>query len=234
MKQKLRIIVALDFDTQAAALQLVDSLDPALCALKVGSGMFSLLGAPFVKQLIDRGFKVFLDLKFHDIPDQVSRSCKVCADLGVWMLNVHAAGGLAMMREARQALASYGDDRPLLLAVTVLTSLDEQDLISIGVNKPLLDQAKDLALLAQSAGLDGVVCSAYEVEAIKAVCGKGFLAVTPGIRYSINEKNDQKRDISPENAIMKGSDFLVIGRPITQAEDPAGVLTQIHGRVVVL
>jgi len=234
MNSSPRIIVALDCDSQQKALQLADSMDPSLCALKVGSELFTLAGAALVRQLIAKGFKIFLDLKFHDIPNTVAHACAAAAELGVWMINVHASGGLAMMQAAKKALEPFGAQRPLLIAVTVLTSLDSQDLISLGVARPLLQQVESLALLAKEAKLDGVVSSAQEVEAIKAVCGPDFIVVTPGIRYTMSDKNDQKRDISPESAIMRGSDFLVIGRPITQAEDPALVLTQIHGKISLL
>lgn len=216
-----KLIVALDYDRQAAAIALVDQLDPSLCALKIGSEMFTLFGTDLVKLLVAREFKIFLDLKFHDIPNTVANACKAAAELGVWMINVHASGGLAMMQAARQALVSYGDYRPLLVAVTVLTSMSAADLIAAGVNEPLEQRVCALARLAREADLDGVVSSALEVPAIKAECGNDFLAITPGIRLLSNKQDDQVRITTPELALKAGSDYLVLGRPITQANDPA-------------
>ena len=222
-----KLIVALDFDDRSTAMTLVDQLDPTTCALKVGSEMFTLCGTDVVKTLINRQFKVFLDLKFHDIPNTVAHACKASANLGVWMLTVHAAGGLPMMRAARDALASYGDARPLLMAVTVLTSMSEGDLLATGIHGPLEMRACELACLAQKAGVDGVVSSALEVPTIKAACGKDFLAVTPGIRLVHDSLDDQVRVITPERAIKAGSDYLVVGRPITRARKPAEVVRDI-------
>ncbi len=215
-----KLIVALDFDNQASAMKLVDQLDPNQCAIKVGSEMFTLLGMDFVKALIARKFKIFLDLKFHDIPNTVASACSVAAEVGVWMLTLHATGGSQMMQAARQAVEPYGTDRPLLVAVTVLTSLPEKDLPEIGVHIPLQEHVVRLARLAQTAGLDGVVSSALEVPMIKAVCGSEFLTVTPGIRRLSDTQNDQVRMVTPEMAFKAGSDFLVVGRPITRAENP--------------
>ncbi|MFI4919697.1 MAG: orotidine-5'-phosphate decarboxylase [Legionellales bacterium] len=226
-----KLIVALDFDNQINALKLIDSIEPASCALKVGSEMFTHFGNPFIKQLIARNFNVFLDLKFHDIPNTVANACKAAADLGVWMMNVHASGGLHMMQAAKKALESYGNNGPILIAVTVLTSLSEMELTSIGINSSLLDQVKKLALLAKQAGLDGVVSSAYEVKSIKEECGARFITVTPGIRPTTSNKNDQTRVVTPKDAVILGSDYLVIGRPITEALDPAAVITEIHGSI---
>lgn len=223
----LKLIVALDFDSHAAAMSLVDKLDPTLCALKVGSELFTLLGADFVRALVTKQFKIFLDLKFHDIPNTVARACKVSADLGVWMLNVHAGGGLPMMRAAQDALVSYGDTRPRLIAVTVLTSMNAADLLATGIHEPLEKRVCDLACLAELAGLDGVVCSALEVPAIKAVCGHHFITVTPGIRLAHDSHDDQVRIITPEEAIKAGSDYLVVGRPITRARQPEQVVRDI-------
>ena len=223
----LKLIVALDFDDRSTALELVDQLDPTLCALKVGNEMFTLYGADFVRVLIARQFKVFLDLKFHDIPNTVARACKASADLGVWMLNVHASGGLTMMQAARNALVPYGPSRPLLIAVTVLTSLSAADLLSFGVVKPVEKWVDSLARLAQEAGLDGVVSSALEVPTIKASCGQHFLTVTPGIRFTTDGQDDQARVITPARAIKAGSDYLVIGRPITRASNPGQVVLDV-------
>jgi len=222
-----KLIVALDFDNQHTAMTLVDQLDPGLCALKVGSEMFTLFGTEFVKKLIARQFNVFLDLKFHDIPNTVAQSCKASADLGVWMVNVHASGGLAMMQAAQRALSSYGASRPLLIAVTVLTSMNSVDLLEIGIHEPLEQRVCALARLAQQASLDGVVSSALEVPAIKAACGHNFLTITPGIRLASDNDHDQVRVMTPERALNAGSDYLVIGRPITTADNPALALRTI-------
>jgi orotidine-5'-phosphate decarboxylase len=222
-----KLIVALDFDNLNSACALVDVIDPTTCALKVGSEMFTLFGAAFVKQLITKGFKVFLDLKFHDIPNTVANACKACADLGVWMLNVHASGGFAMMQAASKALESYQAEAPILIAVTVLTSFKEDELASIGIHLSLKEEVKALALLAQSAGLSGVVSSAHEVKSIKKHCGQAFITVTPGIRTCRSEQNDQQRTMTPAEALLQGSDYLVIGRPVTQSLNPAAVIAEI-------
>ncbi|HEN5664800.1 TPA: orotidine-5'-phosphate decarboxylase, partial [Legionella pneumophila] len=220
-----KLIVALDFDNQDNALQLVDKLDPDHCALKVGSELFTLLGPQFVKELVRREFKVFLDLKFHDIPNTVAKACHSAAELGVWMINVHAIGGLRMLQAAKESLKAYGQNRPLLIAVTVLTSFEEAELASVGISNSLPEQATHLAMLAREAGLDGVVSSAHEVKIIKQKCGENFITVTPGIRLPNNLKNDQSRIMTPQQAIREGSDFLVIGRPITQASNPYEVVS---------
>ncbi len=222
-----QLIVALDFNDEQEAFRLVQKLDPKNCVLKVGSELFTLFGTRFVTQLINQQFKVFLDLKFHDIPNTVAHACKAAADLGVWMVNVHALGGMRMMHAAREALESYGSNRPLLIAVTVLTSFDQFDLNALGINVPLIEQVKKLAFLTKESGLDGVVSSAHEVQSIKQICGSQFITVTPGIRLSTDAKNDQTRIMTPKEAIDAGSDYLVIGRPITQAVNPAEVVAQI-------
>ncbi len=215
------LIIALDYDSQNDALALVDQLDPTDCALKIGSEMYTLFGPALVKLLIGRGFKIFLDLKFHDIPNTVARACAASADMGVWMLNVHAAGGFAMMAAAQQAIAGYGQDRPLLIAVTVLTSMGEIELAAcLGVAKPLNEHVVYLAKCAKDAGLDGVVCSALEVPMIKTACGVDFLAVTPGIRMATDSQDDQVRVITPQLALKAGSNYLVVGRPITRSAHP--------------
>lgn len=224
----LKLVVALDFDTQKEADALVEQLNPNHCALKVGSELFTRLGPTFVRQLVDKNFKVFLDLKFHDIPNTVKKACLSVSDLGVWMLNVHASGGLTMMHEARLALDSLGKQRPLLIAVTVLTSMEKADLDQIGIQKTPEDHALYLAQLTNEAGLDGVVCSAYEARAIKKQCqDDGFVTVVPGIRLLGDDPNDQKRIMTPLNAINMGADYLVIGRSITKASNPAAVVTEI-------
>lgn len=222
-----KLIVALDFDNQSSAMALVDQLDPMLCALKVGSEMFTLFGTDLVRALVAKQFKIFLDLKFHDIPNTVAHACKAGAELGVWMLNVHASGGLAMMKAAQQALIPYGSTRPLLIAVTVLTSMSETDLQALGIHMPLEKRVCELAQLTHEAGLDGVVSSALEVAAIKAACGPNFLTVTPGIRLQSDAMDDQVRVTTPELALRAGSDYLVVGRPITKASNPAQVVREI-------
>lgn len=222
-----KLIVALDFENKDDALDLIDQLDPNSCAVKIGNEMFTLWGPVFVTQVINRGFKVFLDLKFHDIPNTVARACKAAAELGVWMLNVHASGGLEMMQAAVKALDPYKKNKPILIAVTVLTSFADKDLNDIGVDKPLLTQVGNLAQLANTAGLDGVVCSAYEVQKIKELCGEQFLTVTPGIRLPGNAADDQSRIMTAKQASDAGSDYLVIGRPITQAENPVNTVRDI-------
>ncbi len=222
-----KLIVALDFDNEHDALNLVEKLEPKNCALKVGSELFTLLGTNFVKQLVNRQFKVFLDLKFHDIPNTVAKACKAGAELGVWMMNVHASGGMSMMQAARTAIDSYGVNRPILIAVTVLTSFNQNELTSIGINIPVIDHVKKLAILTQESGLDGVVSSAQEVSVIKSACGDQFITVTPGIRLASNSSDDQSRVMTPKQALEEGSDYLVVGRPITQATNPEVVVAEI-------
>lgn len=223
-----KIIVALDYEKEAEALALVDQIDPSLCRLKVGKEMFTTLGINFVKQLHQRNFDVFLDLKYHDIPNTVARAVRSAADLGVWMVDLHASGGLRMMEEAKKILEPYGKDAPLLIAVTVLTSMEDLDLLQIGINASPMEQVLRLAHLAQRAGLDGVVCSPQEVEILRNACGEDFKLVTPGIRPIGTDFGDQRRVMTPTAAIRAGSDYLVIGRPITQADNPAEVLRSIN------
>ena len=223
-----KVVVALDFDNQADALAFVDKIQPSDCRLKVGKEMFTYFGPDFVKELVNRGFDVFLDLKFHDIPNTVAKAVTAAAELGVWMVNVHASGGLEMMEKAKAALAEYGDRAPLLIAVTVLTSMGEDDLRLLGITKSPADQVQHLAALAKQAGLDGVVCSSLEAESLKQNLGKEFKLVTPGIRPAGASLDDQKRIMTPEQAIAVGVDYLVIGRPITKADDPHAVLKQIN------
>ncbi|EDJ90977.1 orotidine-5'-phosphate decarboxylase [Haemophilus influenzae] len=223
-----KIIVALDFEKEAEALALVDQIDPSLCRLKVGKEMFTILGINFVKQLHQRNFDVFLDLKYHDIPNTVARAVRSAADLGVWMVDLHASGGLRMMEDAKKILEPYGKDAPLLIAVTVLTSMEDLDLLQIGINASPMEQVLRLAHLTQRAGLDGVVCSPQEVEILRNACGEDFKLVTPGIRPIGTDFGDQRRVMTPTAAIRAGSDYLVIGRPITQADNPAEVLRSIN------
>ncbi len=221
------IIVALDFDQKAQALSLLDQLDPDLCRVKVGKEMFTLFGPEWVKQLRAMNFDVFLDLKFHDIPHTVAQAVTAAADLGVWMVNLHSCGGLEMMRQARQALHSFGDESPLLIAVTILTSMSQQDLELIGVVSTLPQQVERLARLAADAELDGVVCSAQEAGMLRSLYPASFKLVTPGIRPENSAHQDQKRVMTPRQAIAKGSDYLVIGRPITHSQQPMRVLASI-------
>ncbi len=232
MNSPIKLIVALDFDNLSSALSLVDQLDPRQCALKVGSELFTLLGMDFVRKLVNRQFKVFLDLKFHDIPNTVARACAVAADAGVWMLTLHAIGGSQMLQAARNAIDGYGPNRPLLVAVTVLTSMRVADIAAVGITASLDEHVCVLAKLAKEGGCDGVVSSALEVPVIKALCGQDFIAVTPGIRRLADHQNDQARIVTPEMALMAGSDFLVVGRPITRAINPVSAvndfLTAMH------
>lgn len=226
-----KIIVALDFADANSTFALVEKLDPSLCKLKVGKELFTSSGPQLVEALVNKGFDVFLDLKFHDIPNTVSKACEAAAKLGVWMLNVHASGGLAMMQAAREGIARSGHS-PLLIAVTVLTSMDQATLNQLGVAGSLQEHVLRLATLTKQAGLHGVVCSAQEAEILKQVLGKDFYLVTPGIRPSANissvNADDQSRVVSPSQAIINGSNYLVIGRPITQAADPMSVLNALQ------
>ena len=225
-----RIIVALDFSSAEDALDLVARLNPAQCRLKVGKELFTRSGPALVEQLVGRGFDVFLDLKFHDIPHTVAQACKAAAALGVWMLNVHALGGGAMLRAAREALGD-APARPLLIAVTILTSMGDEDLRQIGLQGSAADNVLRLAGLAREAGLDGVVCSPREAGAIKARCGDGFACITPGVRPAGSAMQDQRRVSTPAAALADGADYLVIGRPITAAADPAAALASIQDEI---
>ena len=221
------VIVALDYDNAEAALAMAAKLDPAVCRVKVGKELFTIAGPDLVRKLVQSGFQVFLDLKFHDIPNTVAAAVRAAAKLGVWMVNVHASGGERMMRAAADALAPLGESRPLLIGVTVLTSTAEDELAPVGVKRPLKEQVVALAELAKSSGLDGVVCSAQEAESLKAACGSDFALVTPGIRPAGTDAGDQRRIVTPVDALRKGSDYLVIGRPVTGAEDPSAALKAI-------
>ncbi|MDP5291372.1 orotidine-5'-phosphate decarboxylase [Oceanimonas sp. CHS3-5] len=223
-----KVLIALDFAGEQQARALVAQLDPAQCRLKVGKEMFTLFGPDFVRHLVALGFDVFLDLKFHDIPNTVAKAVAAAAELGVWMVNVHASGGSRMMEAAKSALAPYGDKAPLLIAVTVLTSMTADELNQTGVLRSPAEQVLALARLTQQAGLDGVVCSAQEASLLKSELGPDFKLVTPGIRPAGSDAGDQRRIMTPELALKAGSDYLVIGRPITQAADPAAALTAIN------
>lgn len=227
-----RVIVALDFPNPIAALALADKLDPAACALKVGKEMFVVAGPEPVRWMVERGFNVFLDLKFHDIPNTVAQACAAATRLGVWMMNVHVAGGRAMLTAAREsvnaAAAERGATVPLLIGVTVLTSLADSDLREQGLTDGAAAQAVKLARMASACALDGVVCSAQEAIAMRAALGASFKLVTPGIRPRDSARNDQERIVTPEDAVAGGADFLVVGRPITRAADPVAALAAIN------
>jgi orotidine-5'-phosphate decarboxylase len=225
-----KIIVALDFPDAASALALVSRLDPALCRLKVGKELFTAAGPELVRTLAGRGFEIFLDLKFHDIPNTVAAACRAAASLGVWMLNVHASGGRRMLEAARDALADLAHP-PLLIAVTVLTSMSGEDLAETGVVDSPAGQVLRLARLTQSCQLDGVVCSAQEAALLRASLGTDFRLVTPGIRPAGADAADQRRVMTPVEALKAGATDLVIGRPITGAIDPLAVLQGIRSDI---
>ena len=221
------LIVALDYANERDALVLADQLDPAACRVKVGKELFTACGPAIVERLQERGFDVFLDLKFHDIPQTVAKACRAAARLGVWMLNVHASGGSTMLRAAREAMNdAAGTRRTLLVAVTVLTSMNDAALREVGVNSSVQDQVGRLATLAAECALDGIVCSALEASRLREAVPE-LLRVTPGIRPAQYAEDDQRRIMTPAAALASGSDFLVVGRPITAAEDPALALSQI-------
>lgn len=221
------LIVALDYANERDALVLADQLDPAACRVKVGKELFTACGPAIVEHLQERGFDVFLDLKFHDIPQTVAKACRAAARLGVWMLNVHASGGSTMLRAAREAVNdAAGTRRTLLVAVTVLTSMNDAALREVGVNSSVQDQVGRLATLAAECALDGIVCSALEASRLREAVPE-LLRVTPGIRPAQYAEDDQRRIMTPAAALASGSDFLVVGRPITAAEDPALALSQI-------
>ena len=226
-----RIIVALDFNKAKIALSLVDSLDPKLCRLKIGKELYTACGPGLLKQIQDRGFEVFLDLKFHDIPNTVAKAVNVAGNMGVWMLNVHASGGQAMMEAAREALLKFGSQRPKLIAVTVLTSLAQVDLNQVGIDCSPEEQVSKLAFLTRDAGLDGVVCSAAETRMLRVQLPKEFCLVTPGIRRATDAVGDQKRVLGPADAVRNGSNYLVVGRPITQADSPNEALLEFNSAI---
>jgi orotidine-5'-phosphate decarboxylase len=225
-----RIIVALDCADAASALDLSKRLEPGLCRLKVGKELFTRAGPDVVDRLQAQGFEIFLDLKFHDIPNTVAGACRAAADLGVWMANVHASGGRRMMEAAREAVETVARP-PLLIAVTVLTSLDRHDLEDTGIAGQPAEQVTRLARLAHACGLDGIVCSPTELGALAGALPDAFLRVTPGVRPAGADGGDQKRVATPAEAITAGADYLVIGRPITQAADPAAALLAIETEI---
>ena len=226
-----KIIVALDFNSSSQAVEFVGALDPKLCRLKIGKELFTAAGPNLVETMIKKEFDVFLDLKFHDIPNTVANAVKVAADLGVWMLNVHISGGSTMMKSAKDAIISHGGCKPILIGVTVLTSISSAELSEIGINNDLKDQVAQLAKLAYQSGLDGVVCSAEEAKLLRNSMPADFILVTPGIRREQDAAGDQKRVITPSQAIRNGSDYLVVGRPITQAASPSAALAAFNSEI---
>ncbi|MDP2694954.1 MAG: orotidine-5'-phosphate decarboxylase [Gallionella sp.] len=226
-----KIIIALDYPAAAPALALVERLQPALCRLKIGKELFTATGPGLVEQLQQRGFEIFLDLKFHDIPNTTAQACKAAAALGVWMVNVHASGGRRMMEAAREGLANFAKP-PKLIAVTVLTSMAQADLVELGITGTAAELVLRLAGLAQASGMDGVVCSAQEAALLRKKAGAGFCLVTPGIRPANVSADDQWRIMTPLAALQAGSSYLVIGRPITQAADPLQALLDINQEIV--
>ena len=233
-----RVIIALDFSDAARALSLAARLDPRECALKVGKELFVAQGPEPVRRMVARGFRVFLDLKFHDIPNTAAQACAAASALGVWMINVHASGGRSMMLAAREAVTRAAEERriaqPLLVAVTLLTSLGEHDLAEIGIHDSTQDSVLRLASLAAECGLDGVVCSAAEAAPLRRAMGPTFKLVTPGIRPGGAHADDQARIATPQDAIANGADYLVIGRPITAAADPLAALRAINASIEAL
>ena len=227
MDNRKRVIVALDVPDAAGALAIAARLDPALCRVKVGKELFVAAGPAVVGALQERGFEVFLDLKFHDIPNTVAGACRSAAKLGVWMMNVHASGGETMLRAAREAVSSVVRP-PMLIAVTVLTSLTNDDLERVGYTGSVMENVERLARIARACGLDGVVCSAQEATLVRKATGEDFTLVTPGIRLESDNRDDQARVVTPRDAVRLGANYLVIGRPITGSPDPAATLQSIN------
>jgi orotidine-5'-phosphate decarboxylase len=228
-----KIIIAMDFPHAAPALALAERLQPSLCRLKVGKELFTSTGPLLLEQLMKRGFEIFLDLKFHDIPNTTAQACKAAASLGVWMVNVHALGGRKMLEAAQKEIAN-STQRPKLIAVTLLTSMAQEDLADLGIAATPAEMVQRLAMLAHDSGLDGVVCSAQEAALLRKHCGDGFCLVTPGIRPAHASLDDQSRVMTPQAALQAGSSYLVIGRPITQAADPLQALLDINKEIGVM
>lgn len=225
-----RVIVALDFHSTAEATQLVATLNPELCRLKVGHELFTAAGPAFVEALIEKKYAVFLDLKFHDIPETVEKACLAAANLGVWMINVHASGGQKMLDAARRALAQTANT-PKLIGVTLLTSLEAADIETLGFRRSVPETVLHLAQLSKRCNLDGVVCSAREAALLRAELGPDFILVTPGIRLGDETKDDQQRVMTPREAHLAGADYLVVGRPITRSKNPLKVLQEINRQI---
>jgi orotidine-5'-phosphate decarboxylase len=212
----------------AQSIDMAKRLDPNQCRVKVGKELFTIAGPVILDELHKLGFDIFLDLKFHDIPNTVANAVSAAAKAGVWMVNIHASGGRRMMEASANALQQLSDNKTLLIAVTVLTSMDQSDLVEIGIDATPEQHVKRLAALAKSSGMDGVVCSAQESSMLSTELGKDFVLVTPGIRPAGSDQGDQKRIMTPAQAMAAGSHYLVMGRPITQASDPIAVLTQAN------
>jgi orotidine-5'-phosphate decarboxylase len=228
------VIIALDFPGEDETLKLVDQLDPESCRLKVGKELFTRCGPGLVSKLVERRFDVFLDLKFHDIPNTVARACEAAADLGVWMINVHSLGGEKMMAAAKEALqrrTASGQQETKLIAVTWLTSSGQAELDALGLDTTPERMVQRLARMTSNAGLDGVVCSAREAPVLRQLHNDDFLLVTPGIRPEGSSADDQQRIVTPQQAIADGSNYLVIGRPITRASDPCRILRTINSEI---
>ena len=221
------VIVALDFADEKQTLQFVRRLSPELCQIKIGKELFTATGRHLVEQLVNQGFKVFLDLKYHDIPNTVASACKIAAQMGIWMVDMHAGGGQRMMEAAAEAVSQF-QQRPYLIGVTVLTSMTQTDLAQTGVDRSIDEQVMHLARLSQQSGLDGVVCSAQEAVILRDQLGKEFLLVTPGIRLNSKSEDDQRRIMTPKDALAAGSSYLVMGRPIIRSADPVLLLQQIN------
>ena len=224
------VVVALDYPSAAPALGLAERLSPQLCRLKVGKELFTRCGPGLVETLQKQGYEIFLDLKFHDIPNTVAGAVRAAAELGVWMVNVHASGGRRMMEAAVESLSGR-EHRPLLIGVTVLTSMSDQDLAELGYAESAAQRVLRLAALAADCGLDGVVCSALEAPQLRAARGSDFCLVTPGIRLAGDEAGDQRRVVTPADALARGSDYLVLGRSVTGAEDPLAALQRVHAEL---
>ena len=230
MNTSSRIIVALDYVNPNDALTLVTQLAPDRCKLKIGKELFTRAGPDFVRTLVKKKFDVFLDLKFHDIPNTVARACTAAAELGVWMVNVHALGGRNMLQAAREAIQKVANP-PFLIAVTILTSMSEKDMAEVGLTGAAAENVSRLAQLTQQCGLDGVVCSALEAKALRSLTNPNFKLVTPGIRFADSATADQQRIATPRFAIEQGADYLVVGRPITQAVNPMAVIERIEQEI---
>ncbi len=227
-----RIIVALDFASADQAREFIAPLNPQLCKLKIGKELFTRSGPQFVKELVAQGYQIFLDLKFHDIPNTVNKAVQAAAELGVWMINVHALGGRDMMKAAREGIAHFPESqRPRLIAVSILTSTSQQGLNDLGINKSIEQAVMDLTGMALESGLDGMVCSAQEVKSIRDSFGHEALLVTPGIRPHDSAKDDQHRVMTPEQAILAGSSYLVMGRPVTRSTEPVKTLLQLNDAI---
>ena len=229
---KSKVIVSLDYSNAKQALDFCRKVNPMDCRIKVGKELFTAEGPKLIEKLRKLDYEIFLDLKYHDIPNTVAKACRVALDLDIWMLNIHASGGRKMMEAAHQTIEKYGsENKPLLIAVTVLTSISSNDLAELGINNSVNKQVVSLAKMAKDIGLDGVVCSGVEVRELRKKLGDNFCFVTPGVRLEDSANDDQKRIITPIDAIRAGSDYLVIGRPITESTDPVNVLNSINSSI---